>query len=552
MESLRALFKLMNPESDWWKVPLENVDGASPDLNAYFACHLILKATKIDVKEPDNAIILDGEKKLVDILNEFVVPYNEHDVSIKESFAKNIRIFVYVHSNLMTEVGEMASKIQLQGLLVAIIGIVLLYSHELQIAVIPSKRSYEEVISEERLSEFNRQWNLCPIILLRSPPASGKTTFVKWVELHNKNKGRVVRRISMTDMVIVSGYMENNESFDSFWKEQVGETWTNCLQCKTPTDVLINEAQILYAKATFFWTAIKSLQDRPNSNLRVMLFSMYSDCLTINEGSHYIPVEFGHALGMEQLCLKRNEYDELVEKFNKFIYENEHFKLTIPEEVGNAIFNATEGHPHLVRNRYFTAIEHTRVFDWVMNLELTNDNYNFLRNTYYKVDANSTLLSIHLMKLQGNSSVQDFDSFLLLSIERMRPLTLAKSLSHHNKVNARLIERQWQTEWLIAAMTAVPSGSSIRPDVGPVYGTQDYLGFYIDGDLNWGVELMMEGKRMADHIYRFGSEGRYKSIPFDRWAIIDFRHNSTISEKLVSNVWHVLYADDYKTIIVRR
>ncbi|KAF0501901.1 crinkler family protein [Gigaspora margarita] len=281
--------------------------------------------------------------------------------------------------------------------------------------------------------------------------------------------------------------MENNESFDSFWKEQVGETWTNCLQCKTPTDVLIDEAQILYGKATFFWTAIKSLQDRPNSNLRMMLLSMYSDCPTINGGSHYIPVKFGHVLGMEQL---RHEYDELVE------------------------------------NHYFTAIERTRVFDWVMNLELTNDNYNFLRNTYYKVDANSTfivdpldeiarkfkrsgliteaivgcyqfsapivriILGSKLFKAQTSltRSIQDFDSFLLLSIERMRPLTLAKSLSHHNKVNAHLIERQWQTEWLIAAMTAVPSGSSIRPDVGPVYGTQGYLGFYIDGDLNWGVE----------------------------------------------------------------
>ncbi|KAF0501900.1 hypothetical protein F8M41_019888 [Gigaspora margarita] len=130
-----------------------------------------------------------------------MVPYNEHDVTIKESFAKNIRIFVYIHSNLMTKVGEMASKIQLQGyfifyiisLRVAIIGIVLLYSHELQIAVILSKHPYEEVISEERLSEFNPQWNLCPINLLCSPPALGKTTFVKWVELHNKNKGHVVR-----------------------------------------------------------------------------------------------------------------------------------------------------------------------------------------------------------------------------------------------------------------------------------------------------------------------------------------------------------------------
>jgi hypothetical protein len=103
----------------------------------------------------------------------------------------------------------------------------------------------------------------------------------------------------------------------------------------------------------------------------------------------------------------------------------------------------------------------------------------------------------------------------------------------------------------LATTTAVPSGSSINPDVGSVYGSPGYLDFYVDGKLNWGVELVREGKRMADHIDCFGREGRYKNIPFDHWAIIDFWYNSATPKKLESNVWYAMYADDYKTIAVR-
>ena len=54
--------------------------------------------------------------------------------------------------------------------------------------------------------------------------------------------------------------------------------------------------------------------------------------------------------------------------------------------------------------------------------------------------------------------------FLLLSIEWMRSLTLLNSLSRNISESARLIERQLQTEWLLAATTAIPLGSSINPD----------------------------------------------------------------------------------------
>ena len=139
-----------------------------------------------------------------------------------------------------------------------------------------------------------------------------------------------------------------------------------------------------------------------------------------------------------------------------------------------------------------------------------------------------------------------FDAFLFLTLERMHPSTLRKYLSHGNHMNARLMERKLQTEWLTSATTAVPLENTISPDICAVYGSSGYLDFYINGGLRWGVELRIEGKRSADHVARFASDGRYSNIPFTHWAIIDFRHHSTVPKKPESNVWY------YNTITVRR
>ncbi|CAG8716705.1 hypothetical protein C2G38_2034356 [Gigaspora rosea] len=132
----------------------------------------------------------------------------------------------------------MLSEIQSQGLVYLsyvfnlrnlIMKIVLWYSHKLQYVVVP--RSYEEtigldylvVISEERLSALNWQWDQNKVNLLCSPPASGKTTFAKWIELCNKDHNLVVLRISMSCLNGISGVMDNENAFNAAWKKFSGE-----------------------------------------------------------------------------------------------------------------------------------------------------------------------------------------------------------------------------------------------------------------------------------------------------------------------------------------
>ncbi|CAG8633139.1 1139_t:CDS:1 [Paraglomus occultum] len=151
-------------------------------------------------------------------------------------------------------------------------------------------------------------------------------------------------------------------------------------------------------------------------------------------------------------------------------------------------------------------------------------------------------------------SGNNFEQFLRLSIERMRPSELCSSLSHGLDKNSRLLERAWQKEWTMAASTAVPSGHTISPDVGAVFRSSGFLNFYINGGLNWGVELMREGERMSQHINRFKPKGTYENIPLTAWAIIDFRHNSLIPncQTMEDNIWYALYANDYSIITIMR
>ncbi|KAF8437406.1 hypothetical protein BGX38DRAFT_1211648, partial [Terfezia claveryi] len=68
-----------------------------------------------------------------------------------------------------------------------------------------------------------------------------------------------------------------------------------------------------------------------------------------------------------------------------------------------------------------------------------------------------------------------------------------------------------------AATTAVPRHATVSADVGAIFGSVGYLDFYVNGDLNWGIELLREGDRMKQHAKRFIEDGAYAVIPLKEW-----------------------------------
>jgi len=247
----------------------------------------------------------------------------------------------------------------------------------------------------------------------------------------------------------------------------------------------------------------------------------------------------------------------------------------------------------MVSYDYWIEIKRTRVFDWIENWEPTATDTIFLQLAYDSIDDDSTFAidtnseemqkALHrltrsgLVTYSGRSRLQfaapvirvimgqrlytsrlhlgtssgDFEAFLSTSIERMRPSKLRQSLS---RGTGRLYERAWQSEWMMAASSVIPVGHTISPDVGKLFGSSGFLDFYVNGGLNWGVEMMSEGRKKSEHVARFTQTGTYRQIPFSEWAIIDFRHNSMVLNPKCSDdhVWFALYENDYSTITIIR
>ena len=53
-----------------------------------------------------------------------------------------------------------------------------------------------------------------------------------------------------------------------------------------------------------------------------------------------------------------------------------------------------------------------------------------------------------------------------------------------------------------------------------VFGVTGFLDFYVNNNLEWGVELLRGGDRMKEHVDHFADREGYEDIPFKRWVIM--------------------------------
>ncbi|KAJ3186379.1 hypothetical protein HDU85_007819 [Gaertneriomyces sp. JEL0708] len=85
------------------------------------------------------------------------------------------------------------------------------------------------------------------------------------------------------------------------------------------------------------------------------------------------------------------------------------------------------------------------------------------------------------------------------------------------------LERTWQMEVYRAMTEIVSVNCLVSPDVGWSFGINGYVDFYICGrDFRWMVELLREGRGLAEHAGRFRGQGVYARIPHDDYLVLDF------------------------------
>jgi hypothetical protein len=79
------------------------------------------------------------------------------------------------------------------------------------------------------------------------------------------------------------------------------------------------------------------------------------------------------------------------------------------------------------------------------------------------------------------------------------------------------------------------------------------LDFYINGNLGWGVEAMVQGHNIQGHTNRFGEQGKYRDLKCKQWRVVDFRSHSSIPSKQTiarANYIAVVFTADFSSATI--
>ena len=112
------------------------------------------------------------------------------------------------------------------------------------------------------------------------------------------------------------------------------------------------------------------------------------------------------------------------------------------------------------------------------------------------------------------------------AIPRMSSIALANAVPPLGDLFPK--ESTFQHELHKALAESLPADCSLLSDLsrtgGKLVASDGELDFYVNGDLCWGVELLIQGVGVGEHLDRFNSiDGRYRTIATKDYAVVDFR-----------------------------
>jgi hypothetical protein len=79
----------------------------------------------------------------------------------------------------------------------------------------------------------------------------------------------------------------------------------------------------------------------------------------------------------------------------------------------------------------------------------------------------------------------------------------------------------------------LPPKCHICPELSKVFPNDQIGGgkiegeidFYVNGELRWGIELLVLGDKISEHMSRFGPKGKYFPLRVNEHAVVDFRRS---------------------------
>lgn len=83
------------------------------------------------------------------------------------------------------------------------------------------------------------------MILIRSPPYTGKTSLSQLLQHHFESKKQQNESVVCLSFLHVNNKVEFPD-FESFWKKRTGASWSYWLSRKDPTKIILDEVKKLY------------------------------------------------------------------------------------------------------------------------------------------------------------------------------------------------------------------------------------------------------------------------------------------------------------------
>jgi len=146
---------------------------------------------------------------------------------------------------------------------------------------------------------------------------------------------------------------------------------------------------------------------------------------------------------------------------------------------------------------------------------------------------------------------------------------IQNTMSIYKKDQTSLLEAKWQKEFYRIAVQKLASSTTIDPEVGQgevnktEFEIDGHIDFYIDGNRQWAVELLIRGDRKntkqktseaEEQSNRFNT--KYKNLPWKECLLVDFRPSTSntvdylekskgtervLRKKFLPNYWIVIY-----------
>jgi hypothetical protein len=421
-------------------------------------------------------------------------------------------------------------------------------------------------------------------LLITAPSYTGKTSLANLVYNHLQKQGKSVYFISFAPLNDMSSI--SREELEAFFKSELGISLREVM--KSPGYLITDETQLIFNTMSFWGNLKSGAQVRKVLSFSVFGLSRNAGYVrspaAFQEKWYYDDIKFTKEECeelVEAFCLKLTKAKDILVPAilgNVFQFVNYHPGLvyltlyTLCYEFTRNPYNASsiaDFQNIIVKGELFSKLRDARCFylkyehirkmlgertDAIMSTLISDGSIDLVDGDQALEDLNrcgmciadrdeqrlcfsSEIMRVFYRKLyykalygiNGSSVVTNWESESMLSIlKRILKLFQPQSLSNSLSVgrNGNLYERIYQDEFYRSCFLIAPT--KCHPDVGAIYGSKGFLDFYIDGDIQWGFELLRNGVKLNEHKGRFDAKnGIYKKIPLRDYAVLDFYQADT-------------------------